>query len=75
MRGKNKIALAVELSICFRAESDKQYIHLYIPVLSCKSWFPGYIAIVRKHPRELNIFCVSTTAESRAVVMLLLIHY
>ena len=29
MRGKNKVALAVELSICFRAEPDDQYIHQY----------------------------------------------
>ena len=29
---KNKVALAVKLSICFRAEPDNQYIHLYIPV-------------------------------------------
>ena len=30
MRGKNKVALAVELIICFRAEPDDQYIHLNI---------------------------------------------
>ena len=39
---KNKIALAVELSICFRAEPDNHYIHLYITVLSYKSGFPGF---------------------------------
>ena len=38
---KNKVALAVEISICFRAEPDNQYIYPYIPVLTYKSWFLG----------------------------------
>ena len=42
MRGKNKVALAVERNICFRAEPDDQYMHLYITVLSYKSGFPRF---------------------------------
>ena len=42
MRGKYKAVLAVEHSICLRAEPDNQYIHLIIPVLSYKSWFPEF---------------------------------